>query len=60
MPGGSAVAVQTAVSSMSRRSFALFRNFFLVAIALWPWLAAQEGLQRAMVGPQIGVRAGFP
>jgi len=54
------VAVQTAVSSMSRRSFALFRNFFLVAIALWPWLAAQEGLQRAMVGPQIGVRAGFP
>ncbi len=109
MPGGSAVSVQTAVSSMSRRSFALFRNFFhreartrylgsgtglawallhplallavyhfvvsmviraggyqgrsflvLVAIALWPWLAAQEGLQRAMVGPQIGVRAGFP
>jgi ABC-type polysaccharide/polyol phosphate export permease len=98
VPGGSAVSVQTAVSSVSRRSFALFRNFFhreartrylgsstglawallhplallavyhfvfslvfraggyqgksflvFVAIALWPWLAAQEGLQRATV-----------
>jgi ABC-type polysaccharide/polyol phosphate export permease len=92
------VSVQTAVSSVSRRSMALFLNFFqreartrylgsstglawallhplallavyhfvfslvfraggyqgksfllFVAIALWPWLAAQEGLQRATV-----------
>jgi len=33
-------------SAFDGRSFLLF-----VAVALWPWLAAQEGLQRATVAP---------